>query len=132
MDARVTNQVLGYALRLRGIRVQSHMGVSEAERASPQELVVAVDLELPGQLYPTTDELGRAANYAEIVRFADESARAQAYQLLETFAHRLAARLGEYWPTAERLRVAVTKATVPVLPHTDQATVELIWGKAFA
>jgi dihydroneopterin aldolase len=131
-EAHITHQVLGYALRLRGIRVRSAMGVSDAERATPQELVVAVDLELPGTLYPAADELARAADYAEIVRMTDDAAREQPYRLLESFAHRVARRLGERWPAAERVRVAVTKAAVPVLPRTDEASVELILGKRFA
>jgi dihydroneopterin aldolase len=132
MDARTTDQVLSYALRLRGIHVRSHMGVSDSERATPQELLVAIDLELPGELYPVTDELARAVDYAEIVSIADHSARQRPYQLLETFARVVAERLSARWPSAERLRVAVTKATVPVLPRTDEATVELVFGKAFA
>jgi dihydroneopterin aldolase len=129
MDARATNEILGYALRLRGIRVQSHMGVSDAEREHPQELLVAVDLELGGELYPSTDELARAADYAEIVRAADESARQRADRLLETFALRLARRLIEGFPAAERVRVAVTKASVPVAPTTAEANVEITLGR---
>ena len=132
MHTLPTNQLLSYALRLRGIRVQSHMGVSDAERAALQELVVAIDLELPGELYPATDDLSRAVDYAEVVRITDRSAREKPHRLLETFAHILARRLSERWPTADRLRVAVTKAAVPVLPQTDEATVELIFGKALA
>jgi dihydroneopterin aldolase len=123
---------VGYALRLRGIRVQSHMGVSDAERARPQELVVAVDLELAGELYPAGDELDSAADYAEIVRVADESARERPDRLLETFALRVARRLVARWPAADRVRVAVTKAAVPVVPATDEATVEVTLGKALA
>jgi dihydroneopterin aldolase len=120
--------VVGYALRLRGIRVQSHMGVSDAERASAQELVVAVDVELSGELYPSTDELDRAANYTEIVLAADESAQERPYRLLETFALGVARRLVSRWPSAERVRVSVTKAVVPVAPPTDEATVEVALG----
>lgn len=119
---------MGYALRLRGIRVQSHMGVSDAERGAAQELVVAVDVELSGDIYPTTDELDRAANYAEIVLAADESARERPYRLLETFALGLARRLVSRWPAAERVCVSVTKAVVPVAPPTDEATVEVTLG----
>ncbi|HKO48219.1 MAG TPA: dihydroneopterin aldolase [Polyangiaceae bacterium] len=121
-----------YALRLRGIRVHSHMGVSESERARPQELVVAVDLELAGELYPCKDELHGAVDYAEIVRAADESARERPDLLLETFALRFARRLVEHWPAAQRVRVGVTKAAVPVIPATDEATVEVTLGQAFA
>jgi dihydroneopterin aldolase len=129
MDARAISEVIGYALRLRGIRVQSHMGVSDAEREHAQELIVAVDLELAGELYPTRDELERASDYAEIVRAADESARQRADRVLETYALRLAQRLSKRWPDAERVRVAVTKATVPVAPRTDEATVEITLGR---
>lgn len=128
----VARPVVRYALRLRGIRVRSQMGVSDAERARPQELIVAVDLELGGELYPSTDEIDRAADYAEIVRVADEGAREQPDRLLETYALRVARRLVARWPAAERVRVAVTKAAVPVVPPTDEATVEVTLGKALA
>ncbi|MEN9577232.1 MAG: Family ership [Pseudomonadota bacterium] len=124
--------VLGYALRLRGIRVLSHMGVSDAERATPQELIVAVDLELGGELCPLADELERVANYAEIVRIVDEGARERPDRLLETYGLRVAQRLAACWPAAERVRVAVTKAIVPVMPRTDEATVEIILGGTLA
>jgi dihydroneopterin aldolase len=123
--------VLSYALRLRGMRVQSHVGVSDAERAHPQELLVMVDLELAGTHYPSADELEQAADYAEIVRASAEVARERSYRLLETFALRLARRLGNRWPAAERVRVAVTKAKVPVLPPADEAIVEVCLGKSF-
>lgn len=132
MDARLTNQVVAYGLRLRGVRVHSHMGVSDSERAVAQELVVAVDVELPGQAYPMADELARAADYAAVVAVADQAACERAYRLLETFALSVATRLGERFPLAERVRVAVTKALVPVAPHTDEATVEVTLAKAFA
>lgn len=121
--------IVRYALRLRGIRVHSHMGVSDAERARAQELVVGVDMDLSGDRYPAADELDSAANYAEIVLAADESAREQPYRLLETFALRVARRLVSRWPTAERVRVSVTKAIVPVTPPTDEATVEVVLGE---
>ena len=130
-SSAVSRVVVGYALRIRGIRVQSQMGVSESERAVAQELVVAVDLELPGQAYPMADELARAADYAAIVCVADETARERAYLLLETFALRVATRLGERFALAERVRVAVTKASVPVTPPTDEATVEVTLAKGF-
>jgi dihydroneopterin aldolase len=123
---------MGYALRLRGVRVQSHMGVSDAERAQRQELVVAIDVELRGGLYPPHDELRGAVNYAEIVRAVDESASGPGDRLLETFALRVARRLVVDWPTANKVRVAVTKAIVPVSPTTDEATVEVTLGKELA
>lgn len=129
MNARLSNRALSYALRVRGTRVQSRMGVSDSERSVAQELIVAVDLELPGHVYPALDELERAADYAEIVRIADETARERAYRLLETFAFGVARRLADRFSMAERVRVAVTKAAVPVNPPTDEATVEVTLGR---
>lgn|GEM_PF-2799115 len=131
-NVTASRPVLGYGLRLRGIRVHSHVGVSEAERARAQELVVAVDIELNGDAYPTTDEIDRAADYADIVRIADESARERDDRLLETYALRVARRLVERWPAAHRARVAVTKAIVPIEPRTDEATVEVTLGGGLA
>lgn len=128
MAGLAASTVTSYTLRLRRVRVESRMGVSDAERAHPQELHVAVDLELAGELYPRADELQGAADYAEIVRAVDESARERPYRLLETFALRVARRLAERWPSAARVRVAVTKAFVPVSPATDEATVEVVLG----
>jgi dihydroneopterin aldolase len=108
------------------------MGVSDAERARPQELLVAVDMELSGELFPSADELDRATDYAEIVLAADEGARERPYRLLETYALQVARRLVIRWPAAERVRVSVTKAVVPVVPPTDEATVEVTLGKALA
>src|SRR6187431_35707 len=132
MVTQVARRVAGYALRLRGIHVHSHTGVSDAERSEPQELVVAVDVELGGEFYPSRDELGRAVDYAEIARVAGESAREHADRLLETFALRVAHRLVERWPKAELVRVAVTKAAVPMLPATDEAIVEVTLGRPCA
>jgi dihydroneopterin aldolase len=128
MNARTIRPVLGYALRLRGIRVRSYMGVSDAERARAQPLVVAVDLELNGDAYPMIDEIDRAADYADIVGIADECARQRPDRLLETYALRVARRLVERWPAALRVRVAVTKAVVPIDPRTDEAAVEVTLG----
>lgn len=131
-DERTSSQrrVLGYALRLRGVRVSGHFGVSDAERASAQELLVAVDLELGGEHYPRADELDLAVDYSEIVRAAAEGTRGQGDRLLETFALRVARRLGEQWPSAAYVRVAVTKAAVPTTPAPDEACVEVILGAA--
>jgi len=118
-------QVAGYALRLRGIHVHGSVGVSDLERSKPQELVVAVDVELGGSSYPASDDIDRAADYADIVRAVAESASARADRLLETYALRVAERLVERWPAAHRVRVAVTKAAVPVTPRTDEASVEI-------
>jgi 7,8-dihydroneopterin aldolase/epimerase/oxygenase len=121
-------QVLQYALRVRGILVESRVGVSEKERSLPQRLIVSVEVELPGKLYPDTDDLAHAADYAEVVRLTDEAAREGPKRLLETFALGVARRVSGIFAAAQRVRVSVTKAQVPVQPPTDDATVEVTLG----
>jgi 7,8-dihydroneopterin aldolase/epimerase/oxygenase len=128
--ASKTRAVLAYALRVRGLRLLSNVGVSDEERAAPQELVVAVEVELPGALYPKTDELSAAADYAAVVRIAERVAQERPYRLLETIALEIASRVGDCWPMASRARVAVTKSRVPVVPTPDEATVEVTLGPA--
>jgi hypothetical protein len=66
-------RIIGYALRLRGIRVQSRIGVPAAERASAQELIVAVDVELGGDCETfalrAAQSLARCWPGAALVRF---------------------------------------------------------------
>lgn len=121
----MSKRVAGYALRLRGIRVHSHVGVSDRERERPQELIVAVDVDLADEMYPTTDDLAQAADYAEVVRAAHECGRRRHYRLLETFAIDVAQRVATRWPLSRKVRVAVTKARVPVEPATAEAIVEV-------
>jgi dihydroneopterin aldolase len=64
------------------------------------------------------------------VRISEDAARQRPDRLLETFALRVARQLGERWPAAERVRVGVTKANVPVQPAPDEATVEVTLGAA--
>jgi len=132
MNTSSAEPVATYSLRLRGLRVQGHLGVSDAERATPQALNVAVDVDLSGAAYPTADDLAGAVNYAEIARVAEESAQERPARLLETFALCVARRLMARWPAAERVRVAVTKVVVPMLPPTDEATVEVTLARGLA
>jgi dihydroneopterin aldolase len=122
--------VTSYALRVRGLRLQRQVGVSEAERSLPQELVLDADVELPGRSFPAADELEQAADYGEVVRVATEAFRDRPVRLLETYAAAVAQRLGERFAAAERIRVAVTKVRVPVDPAPDEARVEITLGAA--
>lgn len=117
-------------MRVRGLRIQRQVGVSEAERSLPQELVLDVDVELPGSTFPASDELEQAADYAEIVRVASEAFRERPLRLLETYAAAVAEQLAECFRAAERIRVAVTKVRVPVRPTPDEARVEITLGTA--
>jgi dihydroneopterin aldolase len=123
-------RVSGYAIRLRGIRVRGRIGVTDTERASPQTLVVDVAVELDGESYPRGDELAQAVDYAEIAGIVEACTQKDDERLLESFVLRVARRLGERWPAANQIRVACTKASLPMMPNTDAATVEVSLRRA--
>ncbi len=120
--------MVGYSLRLRRIVVPVHVGVSAGERSRAQDVLLDIDLELPVGRYPATDDLESTVDYGEIVSAADACATEQPYRLLETFVLRVARRLEVCFPQVNTLRVAGTKATVPVLPATQAAIVEVTLG----
>jgi dihydroneopterin aldolase len=118
----------GYALRLRGIVLRVHVGVPDNERRFAQDVSLDIDLELPPDRYPTTDEVQRTADYAQVVNIADGCALEQPYRLLETFVLRVARQLEMCFPQVNTLRVAGTKVMVPVLPLTRAAIIEVTLG----
>jgi dihydroneopterin aldolase len=122
----------GYGLHLQGIRLLGRVGVTDAERATPQALVVDVDVRLDGDSYPFGDDLAQAVDYAEVVHIVETCLPGDGDRLLETFALRVGRRLGDRWPVADRIRVACTKAHIPTMPNTDKATVEITLGRSGA
>jgi dihydroneopterin aldolase len=125
-------RVSAYALRLEAIRAHGRVGVTEAERAIPQALIFDVDVELGGESYPRGDEIAQAVDYVEIVGIVEACAQGDGDRLLESLVLRVARRLGQRWPSAEKIRVACTKAHLPAIPNTNGATVEVTLGRAGA
>ncbi|OQX68325.1 MAG: hypothetical protein B6A08_10515 [Sorangiineae bacterium NIC37A_2] len=126
MTASTPLPLSNYAVRLRGLRVPCHVGVPSAERDRLQDLIVALDVEHPGELYPRLDDLEVATDYGALAQIVMASAKERSFVLLETFALLVAERVTARFPRAERVRVAVTKAVVPLEPKTEEATVEIV------
>jgi dihydroneopterin aldolase len=120
--------IVTYALRLRGIRVCCCIGVTELERARPQELCVDVDVEFDGECYPFGDDIAFTVDYSKMVSIVAESVNGSSECLLESYALRIARRLEGKWPGVEKVRVAVTKTHVPTSLPVDEAKVEVVLG----
>jgi dihydroneopterin aldolase len=119
----------GYALRLRQIRFETHIGVSAEERAVGQELVVDVDLTLAAEAIPIRDVLSEAVDYETIVECVVEEGIWGTHQLLETYVRRVITRLLAELPV-ESVRVAVTKKKVPTRHPVGEAIVELVASRS--
>ena len=103
----------------RGIACRSRIGVTAAERAEPQELLVDIDVTLTARPPGARDELDETVDYAELAAIAQAVAGRDEYRLVETLAERIAATVGRKTPRAaggstlrsriESLRVRVLK-----------------------
>jgi dihydroneopterin aldolase len=117
--------VSGYALRLRGIRFVGSFGASRAERATSQEIVVDVDLDLPLDALPKQDRREDVFDYDRVVRLVVEEGVREPIRLLETYVARVVDRFLAGTPV-RRVRVAARKAHAPTTYPVDEAIVEIV------
>lgn len=104
-----------------GLQVQAEIGVHRHEIGRVQPLVVDVELDVPTV---DSDRLAETVNYESILAAAQAIAGEGHLHLVETFAHRLAARcLAD--PRVTRARVRVTKP-LALAPHAVGAGVEVV------
>lgn len=119
----------GYTLRLEGVRFRANMGVSQSERAIPQEIVVDVELVLPVKSLPPRDRRQFVVDYDAVAGLVIAEGRAEQYRLLETYAQRLIHRLLAETP-ALHARVKTTKLRMPTAHNVDRAVVEVTAKRA--
>ncbi len=113
-----------YVIRLDGIRFRGHHGVSDSERALPQDFLVSLEASLPLEVLPSGDHIADVFNYDRLATLVVEEGTRQACRLLETLAQRVITRVLEDTP-ATRVTVAVTKSRPPTRSSVDSVTVEL-------
>ncbi|ACG79258.1 dihydroneopterin aldolase [Phenylobacterium zucineum HLK1] len=103
-----------------GLQVQAQIGVYRHEIGRVQPLIVDVELDVPTA---DTDRLADTVNYETILKAAQDIAEAGHIDLVETFAHRLAARCLED-ARVVRARVRIEKP-LALAPHAVGAGVEI-------
>ena len=121
----------------RGIACRSRIGVTAAERAKPQELLVDIDVTLTAEAPGARDELDETVDYAELAAIAQAIAARGEYRLVETLVGRIAAAVGRETPAAaggstlsnriESLRVRVTKPGAAKEIGAAQVGAEIDW-----
>lgn len=107
-----------------GVQVQAEIGVYRHEIGRVQPLIVDVELDVPTD---ASDRLADTFNYEAILAAAQDLAAQGHVDLVETFAHRLAARcLAD--PRVTRARVRIEKP-LALAPHAVAAGVEIVLGR---
>ncbi|HZE56482.1 MAG TPA: dihydroneopterin aldolase [Chthoniobacterales bacterium] len=99
-------------IRLEQLEVQTHIGVPEDERASPQRLAFNLTLWPVRSSEELHDEIGRAVNYASVCAEVKKFVEQRRDRLIETLADALAAHLLEAFEI-RRITIELRKYILP-------------------
>ena len=117
--------VRDYRIRLDGVRFRSRHGASVSERRLPQDFVANVELSLPSQSLPASDDRRDVVDYDRIASVIVEEGTSRSCHLLETLAGRIVDRIFAEFP-ATSIRIVITKARPPTSSSVEAASVELL------
>jgi len=99
-------------IRIADLEVFCHIGVSEAERAQPQRLLVTIDLDFDFSSAALSDRIERTIDYNELVQDLLKYGEGRSWKLLEKLVTNIADMiLAEYRPQA--VMVEVKKFVIP-------------------
>ena len=106
-----TLRVRSARILLESLEVQTDIGFHEFEVGTPQRLLVTVELWLEDSTLPADDDPERAWNYDFLRQEIEEIARARRFNLQETLAHAVFARLAAF-RGVRALRVRTSKPDI--------------------
>ncbi len=109
------------AIEIRGLRVATHIGVPNEERAAPQTLLVTVKMVPERGFGGLADDISLTTDYHAVALEIQALAAARPRRLIETLAVEIAETLLAGHPLA---RVAVT-IEKRILPDTDCVAVHV-------
>ena len=111
-------------ITIRTLRVQTKIGVTEAERSRPQEVVIDLELELDLRAAGASDDLTDTVDYDRLATEVADLVRASEYKLLEVLAEKIARHLCTI-SRVERVTVEVAKASPPVQEEVGPIAVRI-------
>ena len=118
------NGVSSYRIRLDGIRFRARHGVSDAERYLLQDFIVNLQVALPIELLPGSDERAEVYDYDSLATLVVQEGTRASYKLLETLARRVLERILRDTP-ARSCTVCIRKLRPPTTASVDNVAVEL-------
>ena len=112
-------------IHISALRLTTHIGVPEAERATSQVLEADVTLRIAGRFEAMNDDLAATIDYAGVAARLQELAAERPRRLIETLAAEMAACvMGEFH--AIGVSIELRKR---ILPETDHVAVRLVRGE---
>jgi dihydroneopterin aldolase len=109
-----------------GIPLRAHVGVTEAERASEQGIVVEVELGLDLRAAGTSDDLARTVDYEAACDAVAAAATTRPHRLIESIAEECAGALLARFSTVDEVRVRVRKPAALRSRDVPFAAVEVL------
>ena len=113
-----------YRISLEGIRFRARHGASDAERYLLQDFVVDLEVALPVEVLPESDERRRVYDYDRLASLVVEEGTRTSYKLLETLARQLLERILNDTP-ALSATVRLRKFGPPTTASVDTVAIEL-------
>ena len=118
-------------IRLTGLRVFAHHGVLDFERENGQEFII--DLEIAVDLAPAaaSDDVTKTIHYGELAEAVYAAVQADAVDLIETVAERVAAiALG--YERALQVTVTIHKPAAPITVPFGDVSVTITRSRALS
>ena len=98
---------------IRDLEVEARVGVTEEERATPQTLLVDLEIVVDLSIAAVNDDLDSTLDYGMVIQEIGELVRGSDTKLLETLAGRIADRIATM-QLVRGVTVEVTKRNPPV------------------
>jgi len=111
-------------IHIAGLRLTTHIGVPDEERATSQVLEADVTLRIAGRFEAMNDEISGTIDYAAVAARLQELAAERPRRLIETLAAEMAACVMEEFQ-AVGVSIDLRKR---ILPDTDHVAVRLVRG----
>ena len=102
-----------YTLFLRGFEIEARIGIHDFERARPQRLAIAIEIELAAARLPRRDDIADTFDYDWVRDEVRRLAAGRHFDLQETLARAIVERLAE---RPEIIRAVVETAKPDVYP----------------
>jgi len=107
---------------LQKLKVHTKIGYFEWERATEQELIIDIDIELSGNQIFDSDDISKTIDYGQVRESIVLIANNHKFHLLEPFGDAIIKKLKNDFPFKKiKLRIAKQK----ILPDTDQVGIIL-------
>ena len=111
-------------IRIAGLKLHTHIGVPDDERAAPQTLEADIVIRVSNRFETMADEISATIDYAAVAARLQQLAGAKPRRLIETLAAEMAGCLiSEFQATG--VTVDLRKR---ILPETDHVAVRVVRG----